>query len=69
MKTIPHKFHHLKRIHSNRKYSRSYKNFRKAKIYRIPDLEPLDYSNFKLEVPPFYKLNIKIISSDDSNPS
>lgn len=44
MKTIPHKFHHLKRIHSNRKRSRYYKMFRKAKAYRLPDLEPIDYS-------------------------
>ena len=69
MKTISRKFKHLKRVHSNRKYSRCYKMFRKAKTYRIPDLEPLDYSSFNLGVPHFSKLNIKVISSDDSNPS
>lgn len=69
MKTISRKFYHLKRVHSNRKYSRSYKMFRKAKIYRIPDLEPLDYSAFSHALPPFYKLNIEMISNNDSNPS
>lgn len=69
MKTILRKFNHLKRVHSNRRCSRYYKNFRKSKIYRIPDLEPLDYSNFNLGSASFFKMNIKVISSDDSNPS
>lgn len=69
MKTISHKFNHLKRIYSNRRCSRYYKIFRKSKIYRIPDLEPLDYSAFSHALPPFYKLNIEMISNNDSNPS
>ena len=46
MKSISRKFHHLVRIHSNRK-PRYYKVFRKAKIRPIPDLEHLDERFFK----------------------
>lgn len=41
MKSTSRKFHHLARTHSNRR-PRYFKVFRKAKIRRIPDLEPLN---------------------------